>query len=163
MDVSATVLSWFAIFVSMIAVGYSRIQAMAVASDDHRKREPEFEITLSSAASGQQTIAIYRLEMTSQQPVDRIAIPSPKVQTPDGRIFPLALTGKAIPKDGIVTFGPFGQGDVQRLSLLCTGDPNLPPFKISITSTYKRNFLHRRESWTSLHSLPNPRVEPIPG
>ena len=158
---SATVLSLIAIGIAIVAAGYARMQAMAVTSEDHRKREPQFEITLKSAASNQQTIAIYRLEMTSGQPIDRISIPRPQVRVPDGRIFPLSVTGGEIPKDGIVTFGPFGLGDIQRLSLICGSDIDLPPFKIKITSTYKRGHFHRPETWTSLHTLPDPRVEPI--
>ena len=157
---TAIILSCIAIVVAIIAAGFTGKQAMAVSSDDHRKRAPKYEVTMRSAASNQQTIAIYNLKMVSDQPIDCGSIPQPSVRIADGRIFPLSITGQSIPKEGIVNFGPLRIGDSERLSLEVGGDFSLPDFELVITSTYKRGRLYRRESWTGIYPLPDPRIEP---
>jgi hypothetical protein len=156
----AIILSCVAIVVAIVAAGFAGVQAMAVTSDDHRKREPRFEISMRSAASNQQTTAIYKLKMVTDQPVDEVSIPRPEVHVPDGRIFPLSVTGQAIPKNGIVIFGPLKIGDSERLSLEVGGNFSLPDFELVITSSYKRGRWFRREYWTGIYALPDPRVEP---
>ena len=111
---TAIILSCIAIVVAIIAAGFTGKQAMAVTSDDHRKRAPKYEVTMRSAASNQQTIAIYNLKMVSDQPIDCVSIPQPSVRIADGRIFPLSITGQSIPKEGIVNFGPLRIGDSER-------------------------------------------------
>ena len=113
-----------------------------------------------SAASNQQTTAIYKLKMLSDQPVDSISIPWPRVRDPDGRVFPLSVTGQAMPKSKIVKIGSLAIGEFERLSLEVGGNLPLPEFELVITTTYKKGFFYRPESWTGIYPLPDPRVEP---
>jgi hypothetical protein len=115
---------------------------------------------MRSAASNQQWLAIYNVKMVTSQPVETISIPWPGEPGRGARIFPLTVTGQRTPRNGTVTFGPLTIGESERLTLEVGSNFELPDFELIITSTYKRGRLHRRESWTAIYPLPDPRVDP---
>jgi hypothetical protein len=143
-----------------MAAGFSGIQAFTVKAEDHRKREPKNVIAMNSAALGTQWLAIYNVKMVTSQPVDTVSIPWPGEPGRGARIFPLVVTGGAAPRDGTVTFGPLCIGQSERLTLEVGSNFDLPAFELIVSSTYKKDRWHRRETWRAIYALPDPRIEP---